>query len=206
MLKLLRIVLVFLLLSACSSPHVKDPELHELVSLMVGEFSNEKQSKIDTGFAHLKLKNTRIWKDKPSYWVYSELSEAENEESVQSQRIINYQRLDSLTFTSTNYTIPDAKKYLGSFYDTKAFDTLDIDLLETREGCVVYFKKKTSTIYFGKTDNHSCSSRIDYIDYIKSNFVVSKDNISVWIRGYNRKGKQVLGKINGPYKYKRIIE
>ncbi len=204
--KLIQVVLFFLLFSACSSPHIQDPELHRLVSLMLGEFSNEKQSKKDTSFVHMKLTNIRIWEDKPTYWVYSEIVEGTNEGRVQSQRIINYKRLDSTTFSSTNYTIPDAEKYIRGWEHKEIFDTLNSSQLKTREGCQIYFKKKTSTIYFGKTHNQSCTSNIDFINYIKSNFVVSKDNISVWVRGYNRKGRQVLGKINGPYKYKRIRE
>ena len=45
---------------------------------------------------------------------------------------------------------------------------------------------------------------LDFIDYIKTDFVVSREKVSIWVRGYNKQGKQVLGKIDGPYLYDRM--
>ncbi len=198
---LLGLVLVFV--SSCKSEIIKDTELHNLVTLLVGEFSNLEQSKNDSSFSHLKMVNTRIWKSKQGYWVYSELFDAKKTDVIYGQRILNYERVDSSTFKSTSYTISNAQDYRMGWKNESIFDTLTVDNLIMRDGCQVYFKKSTSTIYTGKTRKKSCSSSIDYIDYITADFVVSRDKISLWNRGYSKKGKQVWGKIRGPHKYKR---
>ncbi|MEW7292354.1 chromophore lyase CpcT/CpeT [Aquimarina sp. 2304DJ70-9] len=197
------IVFILPLLFSCNSKDVTDPELHDLVSLLAGEFSNEEQAKNDAGFAHLNLTNIEIWKDKPGYWLYSEVSDAKEKNYIYSQRILNYERLDSFIFKNTSYSIRNAKDYKIGQKDKHVFNQLTLDSLEIREGCQVYFEKNTSTIYSGKTKKKSCSSTTGHIEYISSNFVVSSDKISIWNKGYNKKGKQIWGKIKGPYIYKR---
>ncbi|WP_109097912.1 chromophore lyase CpcT/CpeT [Aquimarina sp. AU58] len=207
----LLIIFLSTLFLSCNSNPVKDIELHNLVALLIGEFSNEEQAENDSSFAHLNLINIRIWKDKPGYWVYSEVSDAKGDHHVYNQMILNYERLDSSTIKSTSYKIISVKDHSADLNNpefsgrpsTKLFDRLTLDSLEIKTGCQVYFKKKTSTIYSGKTGKGSCNNNIDYIDYIMSTYVVSKDKISIWTKGYNNNGKQVWGKIKGPYKYKR---
>ncbi|GAA4278132.1 chromophore lyase CpcT/CpeT [Aquimarina mytili] len=204
--QLLRIVFLFPLLISCNSEVVKDLELHNLVSSLVGEFSNIEQAKNDSGFAHLNLTNIRIWKDRPGYWIYSEVSDAKENDYIYSQRILSYERLDSFTFINTSYIIRNAKDYKNILNNKHLFNQLTLDSLEIRKGCQVYFEKNTSTIYTGKTKKKSCSSSINYIEYISSNFVISSDKISIWNKGYDKKGKQIWGKITGPYMYKRVAK
>ncbi len=207
----LLIIFLSTFLSSCNSNPIKDIELHNLVALLIGEFSNKEQAENDSSFTHLNLINIRIWKDKPGYWIYSEVSDAKGDHHIYNQTILNYERLDSSTIKSTSYKIISAKDHSVDLNNiefserpsTKLFDRLTLDSLEIKTGCQVYFKKKTSTIYSGKTNKGSCNSSIDYIDYIMSTYVVSKDKISIWTKGYNNNGKQVWGKIKGPYKYKR---
>ncbi|TSE11125.1 MULTISPECIES: chromophore lyase CpcT/CpeT [Aquimarina] len=202
----LPIIFLLIVFNSCNSKPIKDIELHNLATLMIGEFSNKEQSKKDNGFSHSHMINVRIWKDKPGYWIYSELSAVKENNYVYSQRIINYDRIDSITFKSTGYRILNEKDYKLGWKDIEVFDKLTLDSLQIRKGCQVYFKKKTSTIYSGKTNKGTCSSSIDHVDYISSSFVVSKDKISIWTRGYDEKGKQVWGKIRGPFKYKRLAK
>ena len=201
----LLVLFISMLLSSCNSRPIKDTELHSLVMLVTGNFSNEEQAKNDPSFAHLNLINILIWEDQPGYWVYSELFD-KNSDNIYGQRILHYERVDSSTFVSTSYRLLNSKDYLGGWKDKRIFSKLTLDSLEIREGCQVYFEKNTSTIYSGKTNKNSCTSSIDYIEYITSNFVISKDKISIWNRGYDKAGKQVWGKIKGPYKYKRIYD
>lgn len=198
-------IFLSILFSSCNSKPIKDVELHKLVMLLTGEFSNKEQAENDIGFAHLNLRNIRIWENRPGYWLYSEVSDAKNSDQVYSQRIINYKRSNSSTFISTSYLILNEENYKGSQEETSdIFNKLTKDSLIERVGCQMYFKKKTSTIYSGKIKKKSCASSIDYIDYITSAFVISKNKISIWTKGYDNKGKQVWGKIKGPYRYKRL--
>ncbi len=191
------------LILSCNSKVAKDDELDHLMSFLVGEFSNEEQAKNDDGFAFLRLINIPIWKNKPGHWIYTELYDANKDNYVYTQRILQYERVDSSTFKSTSYQILNAKDYKQGWKDISVFDKLTIDSLKIRNGCNIFFEKNTSTIYTGKTKKKSCSSTIDSIEYITSNFVISRNKISIWNKGYNDEGKQVWGKINGPYKYKK---
>ncbi|GGX17273.1 chromophore lyase CpcT/CpeT [Aquimarina muelleri] len=200
------LLIIFLptLFLSCDSKPIKDVELHKLILLLTGEFSNEEQAENDVSFTHLNLKNIRIWENKPGYWLYSEVSNAKNHNLVYIQRIINYKRMNASTFVSTSYTILNPENYKGIQEKSKLFNKLTRDSIIIRDGCQMYFKKKTSTIYSGKIKKKSCPSSIDYIDYITSAFVISKNKISIWTKGYDNNGKQVWGKIKGPYKYKRL--
>ncbi len=204
MTQLLRLFFILPLLFGCNSETAKDPELGNLVKLLVGEFSNESQVKEDAGFAYLHLVNTVIWEDRPGYWVYSEVYDPRQGNFIYSQRILEYEKLDSASFKSTSYKILNAKGYERGWEDKKIFNKLTMDSLEVRQGCEIYFEKNTSTIYSGKTNKGFCSSSINNVEYITANLVISKNKISIWNRGYNNEGKQIWGKINGPYKYKRV--
>ncbi len=202
---LLPLFFVSFFIFGCSSDTTKDTELNNLVTLITGTFSNEEQAKNDASYTHLNLINLRIWKDKPGYWVYSEVSNANQDNYIYSQRIVNYKRLDSANFVSISYVINNAENFKSAHDNPKVFETLTLDDIKMREGCEVYYKKKTSTIFSGKTNKGSCVSNIKGIDYITSAFVISKDKVSIWTRGYDQKGKQVWGKIKGPYKYRRAV-
>ncbi|AXT62960.1 hypothetical protein D1816_22335 [Aquimarina sp. AD10] len=200
------IIFTVLALFSCNSAPVKDVELHNLVTMILGEFSNAEQTEKDASFRHLNLKSVRIWKDRPGYWVYTEVHEASENNNIYSQRILEYERVDSLNFKSTSYKILNEKEYKFGWQNAKVFNKLTLDSLRLKEGCQVYFKKKTSTIYSGKTNRDSCLSSIKSVNHITSSFVVSKNKISVWTRGYSKEGKHIFGKISGPYKYKKIAK
>ncbi len=202
--KIILYIFLAIVVLGCNSKTTNDTELDNLVKALVGEFSNTKQAEEDPTFKHIKMTNIRIWEDRQGYWVYSEQFDANDVSNIYGQRIVNYERVDSTKFKSTSYRLSNAKAYRSGWKDKKMFNRLTIDSLEIREGCQVYFKKNTSTIYSGKTNKSTCSSSFNRIDYITSDFVVSKDKISIWTRGYNEEGKQVWGKITGPFKYQRI--
>ncbi len=202
----LLIFFLLIILSGCNTKAIKDAELHNLMTLLTGKFSNEEQVANDTHFSYLNLVNTKIWKDRPGDWLYSEVFDAKEQNYVYSQRILSYERVDSTTIKSISYKILSPNNYLAGWKNPQIFENLTIDSLVAREGCDIYYKKKTSTIYSGKTKKGACASSIDYIDYILSTFVVSKNKMSVWTRGYDTEGKQVWGKIKGPYKYQKLSE
>lgn len=202
--QLLPYLSILLLIFGCNSKKYIDPELYDLTNMLSGTFSSKEQSQKELGYADLNLVNVPIWQDKPSYWLYSEIYQVNNPTKIYVQRILNIQRLDSTTFKSTAYIISDAENYKNGWKDPKTFNNLSKENLEMRDGCDVLYKRKTSSIYVGKTNNLSCLSKIKNVAYTISNIVLSSDQISVWDRGYDVEGKQVWGKLQGAYKYKRI--
>ncbi|MBP2830911.1 chromophore lyase CpcT/CpeT [Aquimarina sp. U1-2] len=203
--RLLLFLILFVLFSGCTTEKAKDVELNNLVSLLIGNFSNAEQAKDDPSFAHLSLINVQIWEERPGIWIYSKISDIE-QNYIYSERIVNYNTIDSTKFSSTSYTIPKKKNYQYDWEDVTTFDAIPFKELNKRDGCDMYFSKKTSTIYSGKIKKGVCMSRLEGVHYLTSSLVLSKDKISIWTKGYDEKGKQVWGKIKGPYKYKRITE
>ncbi|WP_298543218.1 chromophore lyase CpcT/CpeT [uncultured Aquimarina sp.] len=192
---------------SCSNKIEQGSQIDDLTGILSGKFSSKKQAKEESGYSAVCLINIPIWDDRPGYWFYQELYDEKNSTSIYNQRIINFKKLDSLTISSVNYSIPDQKRYANGWKDISIFDHLTIDSLKIRDGCDVYFKKKTSTIYHGKTKKGTCSSSFSSkISYTTSNIVISKNKITSWDRGYNTQGKQIWGKIQGPYKFIRVRE
>lgn len=205
--KLLPFLISLIFLCNCKTKVVNDPELEGFVQILTGKFSSKKQAQEESGYAAVCLINTPIWQNQSGYWFYQELFSEEKSTAIYNQRIIQIKRVDSITLSSTSYVIPNQKKYTNGWKDASLFNQLTIDSLTIREGCDVYFRKKTSTIYQGKTYKNSCSSSFSKkIEYTTSNIVISSKKISSWDRGYDSKGKQVWGKIQGPYNFIRVIE
>lgn len=173
---------------------------------MTGDFSNSDQVKKDRSFSHINLTSLRIWKDKPGYWIYFELSSARKDRRVFYQRILNYKRKDSITIQSTGYKIINPQNYQNLRANIQLFEQLTLDSLQITKGCQVYYKTKAPSVYSGKTLKKSCLSNTKNIRHISSSLIVTKDLISIWTKGYSEKGKLVWGKIKGPYKYKRLVQ
>ncbi|KAA1245755.1 chromophore lyase CpcT/CpeT [Aquimarina sp. RZ0] len=191
----------------CESNINYDPELHHFVNLLSGEFSSKKQADKEAGYLEIHLTNAPIWKEQQDYWFYQEFYDPSDTEKVYYQRILRIKRMDSLTIRSTNYTLPDRKKYLNGWKDLSVFNNLSIDSIKIRDGCDVYFRKKTSSIYQGKTNNGTCLSKFRAnMAYTTSHIVITHHKISSWDRGYDTDRKQVWGKIQGPYIYEKISE
>lgn len=207
MIKRLASLTIFVFILGCSPKKDKHTELEKFVALLSGKFSSREQAKEETGYSKVGLVGAPIWKNKHGYWLYQELYDEDKPTSVYYQRIINIKRLDSTIISSSGYLIPNKKKYINGWKDISIFDTLSIDSLQIRDGCDVYFKKKTSSIYQGKTKDRTCiNSSKKEITYTTSNLVISADKITSWDRGYTLQGKQVWGKMQGPYKYKRVAK
>jgi len=200
-------LILLVLTSSCSMKKSDDPQLDDFVKLLSGKFSSKQQSETESGYSAIGLVNKPIWKDRSGYWFYQELYNEENSTSIYNQRILNIRRVDSVTLSSTSYVIPNQKKYINAWKDVSIFNILNIDSLHIREGCDVYFKKKTSTIYQGKTKKETCTSSFSKkISYTTGNIIISRKKITSWDRGYDSNGKQVWGKIQGPYKFLRVFE
>ncbi|SEL97310.1 CpeT/CpcT family [Aquimarina amphilecti] len=205
--KVFLLIILLILTYGCDTKKSSDPELDNFAQLLTGKFSSKKQSKQELDYSAVSLVNAPIWKNRAEHWFYQELYDEKNNAAIYNQRILRIRRVDSLTISSTSYVIPNRKKYVNAWKDVSIFNLLSIDSLKIREGCDVFFKKKTSTIYQGKTKKGTCSSSFSKkISFTTSNIVISRNKISSWDRGYDNKGKQVWGKIQGPYNFIRVLE
>ena len=193
-----------ILVASCDEVRNRDSEIEEFTNAITGTFSSEDQSKKEMGYTNLTLVNTRIWEDRPGYWIYSENFLTDQPSKVFLQRIINIERIDSITLKTTRYTLRKPDTYKNAWKNTDIFYTINKEDLIPKVGCEMYYSKKTSTIYHGQSKPKSCLSELENVSFIMSNIVLSEDKISVWVKGYNDSGKQIWGKIKGPYQYIRL--
>ena len=198
------LILSVILVASCDEVRNRDSEIEEFTNAITGTFSSEDQSKKEVGYTNLTLVNTPIWEDRPGYWIYSENFLTDEPNKVFLQRIINIERIDSITLKTTRYALKKPDTYKNAWKNTDIFYTINKEDLIPKTGCEMYYSKKTSTIYHGQSKPKSCLSELENVAFIMSNIILSEDKISVWVKGYNDSGKQIWGKIKGPYKYIRL--
>jgi len=205
--KLPLFIILLCFIISCETKKKQDVRLQDFVTAISGKFSSQEQVNKEPSYSAVIFSNTRIWKERPGYWLYQELYDPEKNNSVYYQRIINVKRVDSVIISSSSYIIPDQKKYKNAWKNPQVLDHLTKDSLSIRNGCDVHFKNKVSSIYHGKTKKGTCLSNFsEKISYTTSDIVISKNKISSWDRGYDSNGKQVWGKIQGPYIFVRISD
>ena len=198
------LIFSIILVASCDEVGNRDSEIEEFINAITGIFSSEDQSKKEVGYTNLTLVNTRIWEDRLGYWIYSENFLTDQPNKVFLQRIINIERIDSITLKTTRYALKKPDTYKNAWKNTELFYNLNKEDLVYKVGCEMYYSKKTSTIYHGQNKPKSCLSELENVTFLMSNIVLSEDKISVWVKGYNDSGKQVWGKIKGPYQYVRL--
>ncbi len=203
-----RLLLLFIIfIFGCEPKKNLDLELQQFTNLFQGTFTSEEQAKNQSGYQDITLKNIQIWKEAKGYWVYQELYLSNDPTKVYTQRVIEIKKSDSNSIMTTNYVITNQETYKNGWKNPSIFEQLTINHLKIKLGCNLYFKKKTSSIYHGKTDIGTCMSTIrENITYITSTIIIANDKITSWDRGYDSESKQVWGKIQEPYKYKRVKE
>ena len=202
--RFLFIAVSIILMASCDEKGHRDSEIEEFINAITGTFSSEDQSKNEIGYTNLTLVNTPIWTDRSGYWIYSENFLSDQPNQVYLQRIISIERIDSITLKTTRYGLKKSDTYKNAWKNPDIFNNLDKEDLIYKTGCEMYYSKKTSTIYHGQNKPKSCLSDLENVAFLMSNIVLSEDKISVWIKGYNDSGKQIWGKIKGPYQYLRL--
>ncbi|MFL1895783.1 chromophore lyase CpcT/CpeT [Aquimarina sp. 2-A2] len=203
--RLLIPILLLTLSVGCISNKSIDIELQKFSSLFIGSFSTKEQAFKDASYKAIVLNITPVWENTSGYWMFAEWADGNDTSQIIQRRVIRFERLDSVTIVSKLYKLPENTKRITSDliaeHVAKKISSKDLLL---REGCDVKFTKQTSNIYVGKTERNTCESNRPGISYISSQIIISTNRLSAWTKGFDTKGKQVWGKINGPYLYKRI--
>jgi hypothetical protein len=195
--------------------------LQELVDLMVGSFSSQKQHKEDgENFFDIRLHMAPIWKDLSSdekgYWLYVEQAMATAQERPYRQRIyhvtVEYVADQSGTatpvFKSATYllpgTPPEVLKYTGAWNDEKKLEGVTPEKLIPRDGCTVVMTRTAENRFEGATVGKGCPSERGGAKYATAEVHVNKDGLQTWDRGYNEKDEQVWGAEKGGYRFERV--
>ncbi|MDI9258519.1 chromophore lyase CpcT/CpeT [Flavobacterium sedimenticola] len=176
--------------------------LDELVSIMQGHYSSEKQSVTDKDYFNISLRMTPIWKSKGHY-LFVEQALFDKQDKPYRVRIYKVsQRGDS--FVSEIYTLKDEKAWIGKWATPEVYDQLTEADIELKQGCEVVLKRVGKNRFEGATGDKTCPSELRGASWANSKVTVTENSILSWDQGFDKDGKQVWGATKGGYAFFKI--
>lgn len=177
-------------------------ELKELVTVMQGHYSSEKQAVADKDYYNISLRMTPIWKTKGHY-LFVEQAIFDKQDKPYRVRIYKVsQRGDQ--FISEIYTLKDEKKWIGKWATPEAYDQLTESDIELKQGCEVTLKHIGKNKFEGATGDKTCPSELRGASWANSKVTVTENEILSWDQGFDKDGKQVWGATKGGYEFIKI--
>lgn len=189
--------------------HAKAGEhLDELLGVMEGSFSSEKQSKADPEYFEIHLHMARIWKEREDgAWLYVEQAAAAALEKPYRQRIYHVVALPDGGYQSDVYTLPgDPLKVTGAWKDASKLGDLKPEDLKKKDGCGVVLHRTAQGVFDGGTEGNGCASDLRGAAYATSKVHAEAGGLRTWDQGFDKDGKQVWGAVKGPYQFDRVGE
>ncbi|MBP7477056.1 MAG: chromophore lyase CpcT/CpeT [Chitinophagales bacterium] len=175
-----------------------DADLSLCANMLVGEFSSESQSKLDSEFLNISMTMVRIWHNRvDGYWIYVEQSLANKMDKPYRQRIYQLVKKGDKVISKI-YQFNDPMKYAGAHRDSSKLAQLSIDKLSTKDGCDAILSKIEDR-FEGGTTGKNCLSSLKGATYTSSEIVLTSNMIKTWDRGFDGEDKQVWGSEKGPY-------
>ena len=173
--------------------------MSELVNIMQGSYSSEKQSIVDTTYFNISLRMVPIWKNKGHY-LYVEQAMFKKQEKPYRVRIYKLtQKGDA--FISEIHTLKNEKEWIGKWKTPEAFDSLSENDIELKQGCAVTLKRIGKNKFIGQTGDKTCPSELRGASYASSKVTVTQNEILSWDQGFDKNGKQVWGAEKGGYHF-----
>jgi len=177
-------------------------ELQELVTVMQGHYSSEKQSVADKDYYNISLRMTPIWKTKGNY-LFVEQAIFDKQDKPYRVRVYKVsQRGDE--FISEIYTLKDEKAWIGKWTTPEAYDKLTEADIELKQGCEVVLKRTGKNRFEGATGDKTCPSELRGASWANSKVTVTETQILSWDQGFDKDGKQVWGATKGGYEFHKI--
>lgn len=188
-------------LSGCSLPSARssDPGLLHFASLLIGEFSSAEQAKRDTSYFNIHLSMSRIWNDRTDgVWLYVEQAMDARRDKPYRQRVYQLTRGSDGDFVSEIYTIKNAADVIGLQNSAAKKSLLTPNAIEHKEGCAVHMRP-VNDAYEGGTVGSACPSDLRGASYATTVITMKQGELVSWDRGFDAKGNQVWGAVNGGY-------
>jgi hypothetical protein len=201
--KIIILVAFFVLLLSCKSSQnnssTSSAAMNELVNIMQGFYSSEKQSVVDTTYFNISLRMVPIWKNKGHY-LYVEQAMFAKQEKPYRVRIYKLSQKGD-TFISEIYTLKNEKEWIGKWQTPEVFDKLSENEIDLKQGCEVVLKRTGKNKFIGQTGNKTCPSELRGASYASSKVTVTKNEILSWDQGFDKNGKQVWGAEKAGYNF-----
>lgn len=202
------ILIVFLITSCKSTLNNSDKingNLKELVTIMQGYYSSEKQSLEDKEYFNIALRMTPIWKEKGNY-LFVEQALFEKQDKPYRVRVYKVYQNEKGAFISTIYTIKNEKDWIGKWETPSFYDNLTEADIELKEGCEVTLQRISKNHFEGQTGNKTCPSELRGASYATSIVTVLENKLISWDQGFDKADKQVWGAEKGAYIFEKIKE
>lgn len=205
--KTITILSVFVVFMGCKSGQdvssKNSTEMRELVTIMQGHYSSEKQSKADEDYYNISLRMTPIWKDKGNY-LFVEQAIFDKQDKPYRVRVYKVTQKSGNEFMSEIYTIKNEKDWIGKWATPEAYDKLTDADIELKQGCEVVLKREGKNKFVGSTGDKTCPSELRGASFANSIVTVLENQILSWDQGFDKEGKQVWGATKGGYKFIKI--
>jgi hypothetical protein len=177
-------------------------ELKELVNIMQGHYSSEKQALADKDYYNISLRMTPIWKSKGNY-LFVEQAIFDKQDKPYRVRIYKVSQRGN-EFISEIYTLKDEKAWIGKWATPEVYDQLTEADIELKSGCEVVLKRTGKNRFEGATGDKTCPSELRGASWANSKVTVTKNMILSWDQGFDKDGKQVWGATKGGYEFIKI--
>lgn len=180
-----------------------ESNLNELVSIMQGTYSSEKQSVKDTSYFNISLRMVPIWKNKGHY-LYVEQALFKKQDKPYRVRIYKVTQRSENEFISEIHTLKNEKEWIGKWATPEAFDALTENDIDLKPGCGVVLQRIAKNKFAGSTGEKTCPSELRGASYASSKVTVLPKEIISWDQGFDKEGKQVWGATKAGYVFEKL--
>ncbi|MBL0012902.1 MAG: chromophore lyase CpcT/CpeT [Flavobacterium sp.] len=205
--KLFLIAILGIAIASCKSGQnvasKSEAHLNELVSIMQGTYSSEKQSVKDTSYFNISLRMVPIWKNKGHY-LYVEQALFKKQDKPYRVRIYKVSQRGENEFISEIHTLKNEKEWIGKWATPEAFDALTENDIELKQGCGVVLHRSGKNKFEGSTGEKTCPSELRGASYASSKVTVTPSQILSWDQGFDKDGKQVWGATKAGYVFDKL--
>lgn len=187
--------------------------LGDLVALMTGSFSSERQAAEDPDFFDIRLHMTRIWpSERNGAWLYVEQARSDALDKPYRQRVyfvtpmtfVGGDGRSHTTFRSEVWLLPgDPLAMAGAWAEPARLDTMGPHLLTQKVGCEVVLVPGADGTFAGSTLGRACPSERGGATFTTSEVTITPSGLQSWDRGFDDAGKQVWGAEKGGYRFER---
>ena len=205
--KLFLIAILGIAIASCKSGQnvasKSEANLNELVSIMQGTYSSEKQSVKDTSYFNISLRMVPIWKNKGHY-LYVEQALFKKQDKPYRVRIYKVSQRGENEFISEIHTLKNEKEWIGKWATPEAFDALTENDIELKQGCGVVLHRIEKNKFVGSTGEKTCPSELRGASYASSKVTITPTQILSWDQGFDKDGKQVWGATKAGYVFDKL--
>lgn len=205
--KTLLIAILIITIASCKSNQnlvsKSESNLKELITIMQGSYSSEKQSIKDTSYFNISLRMVPIWKNKGHY-LYVEQALFKKQDKPYRVRIYKITQRSENEFISEIHTLKNEKDWVGKWATPEAFDAISENDIDLKPGCGVVLQRVSKNKFVGSTGEKTCPSELRGASYASSKATVLSNEIISWDQGFDKEGKQVWGATKAGYVFEKL--